>query len=123
MFENIGGKIKTLAKVLCWAGIIVSLIIGIFFLTIAEDSYSKEELYIVLGIGFIFVAPLLSWISSFFLYGFGELIETNCEIARNTQYNNGQSYNCISDRDKKLDDLLKSGLITQEEYEAKRNGE
>ena len=29
MFENIGGKIKGLAKVVCWIGIILSVITGI----------------------------------------------------------------------------------------------
>lgn len=187
MFENIGGKIKTLAKVLCWVGIIVSIILAIImFISAGDASYSEEGLYRGLGFGFLLVAPLLSWISSFLLYGFGELIETNCEIARNTRYNNGQSYNpfkrdssvnpvvsntsakkeqvhtwvgncdmcdkrdvkisavkivddmgtryrnvceecakrynCVSDRDVELDNLLKDGLISQEEYDQKKRG-
>ena len=33
MFDNIGGKIKTIAKVGCWIGIIAYVIIGINFMT------------------------------------------------------------------------------------------
>lgn len=35
MFENIGGKIKMLASVICWTGIAVSLIVGVVFIVIA----------------------------------------------------------------------------------------
>ena len=31
MFDNIGDKIKTLAKVLCWIGIVISVIAAIGF--------------------------------------------------------------------------------------------
>lgn len=84
MFDNIGGKIKALAKVFCWIEIILSVIIAIIMFVSVEDvPYSQEGLYKGLGCVFLIIGPLLSWISSFVLYGFGELIETNCEIARN----------------------------------------
>lgn len=65
MFENIGSKIKTLAKVLCWIGIIASVITAIVL-------WADE----LVGIGFIVLVggSLLSWIGSFFAYGFGELV-------------------------------------------------
>ena len=68
MFENIGRKIKGLAVVLCIVGIIASFYIGL-------KSYSliQAGLTIVLG-------SLLSWVGSFALYGFGDLIDTAHEI-------------------------------------------
>ena len=67
MYANIGGKIKTLASVLCWAGIIISCLFGL----------------ITLAFGGIFIAAigsLMSWISSFVLYGFGQIIENTDKL-------------------------------------------
>ena len=75
MFDNIGSKIKGLAKVLCWVGIIASIICGIMmFVAAAEASWQYESTYITLGIVIIIVGSLGSWVGSFVLYGFGELI-------------------------------------------------
>lgn len=73
MFDNIGGKIKGLAKVLCWLGIIASIIVGAIMCT-DEDAALFGILYILIG-------SLLSWIGSFLLYGFGELIATTMHIS------------------------------------------
>ena len=63
MFDNIGGKIKTLAKVVCWIGIVASVILGLL---------SRNAITALLFIG---IGSLGSWIGSFMTYGFGQLIE------------------------------------------------
>ena len=68
MFNNIGGKIKTVAQVICWLGIIGSIIMGIAMIS-AFDEIS--------GILIILLGPLFSWIGSFITYGFGQLIENS----------------------------------------------
>ena len=75
MFDNIGEKIKTFAKVVCWIGIIVSFIFGVLLVNSSG----------LIGILTIVVGSLASWIGSFSLYGFGELIEKATEIAENTR--------------------------------------
>lgn len=77
MFENIGGKIKTLAEIICWIGIAGSIVAGFLILMSTEGS-TLSGIFLLLG------GPLFSWIGSFVLYGFGELIEKTSEIARNT---------------------------------------
>jgi len=67
MFDNIGGKIKRLAVVLCIIGIVISVIIGS---TMMQSEYLTTPGILVILAGFA-----LAWISSFFTYGFGELIE------------------------------------------------
>ena len=92
MFNNIGGKIKTLAKVLCIIGIVLSIIWGLITMSTSAIALSRgndSEFVIVLAafLSGIFVAAigsLLSWIGSFCLYGFGELIDKATEIAENT---------------------------------------
>ena len=74
MFDNIGSKIKTLAKVICWIGILISVISGIVVIA------STGSTGVPVGILVIVLGALLSWIGSFVLYGFGQLIENSEEI-------------------------------------------
>lgn len=73
MFKNIGKKIKTLAKVICIVGIVASVILGIsMILTSTQTGYG-----IIIGIVYLLLGPLFSWIGSFALFGFGELIDNS----------------------------------------------
>ena len=87
MFDNIGGKIKTLAKVLCWIGIIASLVFAIVLWSQNNQyDYVTRARTNTIGTGLIVlvIGCLGSWMGSFFMYGFGELIE---ETTRNRQFN------------------------------------
>ena len=77
MFNNIGGKIKALAKVLCWIGIVCSVISGIAMMLSQQTDQG-----VLAGIVTIIVGCLVSWIGSFFAYGFGQLIENTDELVR-----------------------------------------
>ena len=70
MFDNIGGKMKTLAKVVCWIGIIASCLCGIILIGIDEDTALTGFLVLIFG-------SLSSWIGSFMTYGLGQLIENS----------------------------------------------
>ncbi len=80
MFKNIGGKIKGLAKVICYVGIAISVIAGIFMIGFGSSSYNGDTM-VVMGCVVMIVGSLVSWIDSFFAYGFGELIENTTVIA------------------------------------------
>ena len=67
MFENISDKIKTLAKITTIVGIAFSIIFGLCFLIVLNQ--------ILLGLAIAVLGSLASWVGSFVLYGFGELIE------------------------------------------------
>ncbi len=86
MFNNIGGKIKKLSKIICWVGIVVSIFLAVCMFFAAADAYSYEVgTCIGLGFAFLIGGTLMSWLSSLFAYGFGELIEKTTEIANNTK--------------------------------------
>lgn len=70
MFNNIGKKIQTLAKVVTVLGMILSVIIGICSGVIAGGAAGAISAIVVIAVG-----CLASWIGSFVLYGFGEIIE------------------------------------------------
>ncbi len=80
MFDNIGIKIKTLSVVLCIIGIFSSVVIGIYLILNVDSTTTavKEQINsnnVISGMLIIILGSLFSWISSFCLYGFGELIE------------------------------------------------
>lgn len=76
MFNNIGGKIKTLAGVTCVLGMIASAC-GAAALWAQNSRYTPT---IFLGVLVLGLGCLGSWVGSFFTYGFGELIENTKAI-------------------------------------------
>jgi len=68
MFNNIGSKIKTLAIVLCLFKIVGCIITG--FVVMYTINF-------MIGLLISVVGSLISWISLFFIYGFGQLIENS----------------------------------------------
>ena len=99
MFENIGGKIKTLAKVLMWISIIGFAIYGIVMI-------SEEQ--VLLGFLIIAIGSLSSWVSSFVLYGFGQLVENSDKLVCNKGYSVKNATNNNLDT---LEKWRKEGLI------------
>ena len=93
MWDEIGAKIKIFAKVIAWVGIISSIIGGIVLIVqginINHNRWisSGGGLLIFGGFGIIIGGSILSWVSSFFMYGFGELIENSEEIKNNNLKN------------------------------------
>ena len=112
MFNNVGGKIKTLAKITAWIGIIICVIYGFVLLVSVEDMA-------LVGLLIMTVGSLASWISALVLYGFGELIENSGIIANKkekTVDNKPQNK-----KNEAIDKWLEKGLITEEEYQSKKN--
>ena len=90
MFNNIGKKIKITAKVFCWIGIIISVAGGVGMIVAGFSgmwTYAGSIVTILGGIGTALLGSLLSWVGSFFMVGFGELVENSAEIAANTRKN------------------------------------
>ena len=121
MYEDIGKKIKSLATIVCWLGIITSVIIAIFlFASIEKVSYHLEGTYTILGLCFMFLGPIVSWISGSLIYGFGELIDKACDIERNTRpHTENDTFQSSPDTDRAqtLQNLRSKGLISEDEYQ------
>ena len=74
MFDNVGGKLKIVAKVCCWAGIALAVICGV-----AYGIVSKSFLLAVLtAVG----GAIVFWVGSLEIYALGELVE-NSDIRTN----------------------------------------
>lgn len=118
MFDNIGEKIKTLAKVITWLGIIASVIVGLVLMV--SNRYTPLPGLMVLILG-----GLVSWIGSFVLYGFGQLIvNTDKMVALQSgkdvgAVNSGIATASTSDKVATINKWKEEGLITEEEYKQK----
>ncbi len=132
MFNNIGGKIKQLAELITAFGIIASIVGGLVIMGLGSDG---EMLVPGLLIGVLGV--LISWIFSFVLYGFGQLIESNEEEVlllkrlshkndtvetnmpkQNTEQVHKSQFDSNMANLENLNALRVSGIITEEEYQA-----
>ncbi len=88
MFDNIGGKIKILAQAVCWIGIICAVIFGSVMIINDKDLAFMGFMVMIIG-------SLVAWVSSFTLYGFGQLIENTDKLVLNiekTQYKDDDIY-------------------------------
>ncbi len=102
MFDNIGRKIKTLAEVFCLIGMIASVVSGIVLMCF-EDGF-----LFFIGVVVIIVGGLLSWILSFNLYGFGQLIENTDILVERSQKNGAKP--------KKAKEKKKQEAYTEEDF-------
>ncbi len=94
MFNNPGGKIQGLAKVLFVLGVIGYSIGGIILIVMgvqASNSYYAREawMFYVGGVLAIGVGVLISWLGVLFMFAFGNLVENVERIRSKLDY---QSY-------------------------------
>ncbi len=89
MYSNIGKKIMTLAIVIAVITMISSFGYGIYLLT--KDQTAIGALTMIFG-------PIISWISGFFLYGFGRLIDNSDYIARKMGRRDGFGIPDVTDK-------------------------
>lgn len=111
MYDNIGEKIKGLAKVVFIIGAIVDVIAGV-------DLMSSDQ-YVLIGLFVMLLGPVVAWAFSWLIYGFGEIIDKTCDIERNTRGGERKSQaqsKVDSERISRIEKLLSQGLITEEEY-------
>ena len=82
MFCNVGSKCKTLAKVVCYGGIICSVICGALLVASGAFTYNGGGIIALYGLLVILLGSLFSWLGSLSLYAIGEAAE-NSAIAAN----------------------------------------
>ena len=110
-FDNIGGKIKNLAKWSCWIEILLTWISApITMIVLLCDRYTAEFFWIPLVSALI--GPIFIWIGSWAMYAFGEAVE-DIHALRSKQ--NPQLENI--DRNVQL---MAAPLILEAEEQAKR---
>ena len=81
-YDDVGGKIKTFARVLKNIGIFVSCFISLSVILTPLIMWKRSENVagLLIGVFIIIAGPFLSWAFSLLLYGFGELVENSAYL-------------------------------------------
>lgn len=111
MFKSIGGKIKTLAGAITCIEIILSIVLGIILMT--------NDLVLV-GVLAILVGFLFSWVSTFILYGFGQMVENSDKLVAIERMKLDAKMEELGTKADKADELAKwnkAGFLTDDEFE------
>jgi len=74
MFDNVGNKIKDVAELFCWLGILCSILLGLGLIL----SLNVSIIGIFIGIVVIIVGSFMSWVGSLITYGIGEMVQNSC---------------------------------------------
>ncbi len=111
MFNNIGQKIKGLALASSILGIIASILVGIG-LSASVNPF--------LGLILAILGSFICWISSFVLYGFGELVDNSSKLVKMSD--KGIRYDepkhiTKTDRITLAEKCRASGIINEIEYQ------
>ena len=84
MFNNVGKKVQLLAKIMCWVGIVMSVIGGIALIvagnqaSVYVDNYFGRQTMsggVLPGILVMILGSLGSWLGSLATYAIGEAAE------------------------------------------------
>lgn len=112
MFNEIGKRIKAVAKIVCALGVCVMCFIGIIMIVVGGNMrYGGGEGLETSGIIILLAGWIVPWIGSLFLYGFGELIDKTCEIAQSVKPKEQQE-----NINEALEKLRIQRLISEAEY-------
>ena len=76
-YHNIGKKIKTLAMV---GFIVETILLALYGVLIVAENRD----FILIGLLVILFGPVLAWVGSWLVYGFGQLIENSDIVAENS---------------------------------------
>ncbi len=79
IYGNIGNKVKTYAAVVFAVEEVLIIILSLLLI------FSEDEFLLVVGICTLIFGSLLSFISSWLLYAFGELVDKTAQNERNTR--------------------------------------
>ena len=116
MFRNVGSKIKIFAIIFFFFLECSAISTMAVFMTLTEDV---KKWWIALAV--ILVSPLVAWISSVFIYGFGQLIE-NSDIMASEVVANNSDLRTVFGRESltpKPDDSAKIKELIREKKKAK----
>ncbi len=78
MFDNMGAKLKLLAKIIACVGIIGSIAVGLWVLLEGPAKFFP-------GIAIMVGGSLVSWAFTWILYGVGEIVDVSYYILQNTR--------------------------------------
>lgn len=93
MFNNIGGKIKKVSEIATTVGMIASVVLGIIIML-------PGDLMVLVGLLVMVLGCFFSWIGSFLLCGYGQLIENSDKLVLLHMEESGSSEPDLEERER-----------------------
>lgn len=88
MYSNIGKKIKVLTVIITIILMLGALGTGAYFIVEGMDYFDYGgDYFVYIGIAIAVGGPILAWIMSFVMYGFGQLIDNTDKLVKLGQAN------------------------------------
>lgn len=75
MFNDVSNKLKLVAKIIGYGGIVLSCLAGLIFFIVGITTYLEKVAFLI-GLAIALVGSVLSWVSSLFIYAFAEMNES-----------------------------------------------
>lgn len=86
MSSNIGSKLKKLAEVILYIGIIGFTVLAVIYFIQADDwSNSDEITFAILGLEYLVFGNIINVIISYLIYAVGEIVDNTTATASNSE--------------------------------------
>lgn len=86
MSSNIGSKLKKLAEVILYIGIIGFTVLAVIYFIQADDwSNSDEITFAILGLEYLVFGNIINVIISYLIYAVGEIVDNTAATASNSE--------------------------------------
>lgn len=116
LFDNVSGKIKIVAKILLFLGVVISIVLPILLLINAAAEYESAP---ISAFVIFFAGPLVSYFLALLLYGYGELISNPAKAQFSSSAKPIVSASPEINEIEKYRELKEQGILTEEEFHAK----
>ncbi|MCR5680956.1 MAG: hypothetical protein K6G29_00785 [Clostridiales bacterium] len=124
MFQDVGKKLKVIAQILFWVGILGDVAFAIFIINTSAKYlvFMGTPVGIIGAIVMILLIAFASWVSALLLYAYGQLVDDVSAIRRIDDNNprvrsvSISSTEAVSAKTEILRHKLHAGEITPEQY-------
>ncbi len=101
MFTNVGRKIKLLAKVVFWLGVVATVLMMLEYAVFLPQRYfgTNDATDILRAIVILVIGFFGAWASALLIYGFGEIVENSTLMANNVKPTNTTNMDRFQEND------------------------
>ena len=112
IYENIGGKLKGLAKWACIIGSALYIVLGLIYIFLGLASGNVAWAFVGIFAGVL--GPLVIWIGTWVTYAFGDLVEKSGDMVQAIQSLSRMLYNQQKDSQQPATPKVESAPQTEE---------
>ena len=78
LFGNTGSKIKSVAKIFVCVCFVINFLVGTILFVTSLIAFQKLWFLLIVAPVYIILSCLISWFIGLLVYGYGEIVQQNC---------------------------------------------